>query len=86
MNVIAAVPDGDPPHRVIFLAAGREAGAVHDVGGDLRPLIIGQHPVFRGGANRAVPDRPGETAWPERGVRLLQEPVQLPEVPSVVGK
>jgi hypothetical protein len=71
MDVIAAVPDRDPPDRVVFLAVGRQAGAVHDVGGDLRPLIVGQHPVFWGGADRAVPDGPGEAARTERGVRLL---------------
>jgi hypothetical protein len=71
MDVIAAMPDRDPADSIVFLAARRQSGAVHDVGGDLPPLIVGQHLVFRGGPDRAVPDGPGEAARTERGVRLL---------------
>jgi len=50
-----------------------QPGAVYHVGGDLRPFIIGQPPVFGGGAHHAVPYRPGESALAQDGDRLLQQ-------------
>jgi hypothetical protein len=86
VDVVLAVADGDPADRVVVLPAGCEAGAVHDVTGDLRPLIIGQHLVLGGGADRAMPDRAFEAARPERGVRLLEKAVEVAEVAVAVGE
>ena len=52
--------------------------------GDLRPLVVGQRVVFRGGADRAVPDGAVEPARPERGVRLLEQAAELAEVAAAV--
>jgi hypothetical protein len=84
--VVVAVADGDPADGVVFLPAGGEAGAVHDVAGDLRPLIIGEHLVFGGGADRAVPVGAVEPARSEGGVWLLEQPVEVAEVAVAVGK
>jgi hypothetical protein len=84
--MVGAVADGDPADGVVFLPAGGEAGAVHDVASDLRPLIIGQHLVLGGGADRAVPGGAVEAAWPEGGVRLLEEAVEPAEVAVAVGE
>jgi hypothetical protein len=58
---------------------------VHDVPGDLRPLIIGQHPVLRGGADRAVPDGTAEAARPECSVRLLEQADEPAEIAAAAG-
>jgi hypothetical protein len=84
VDVIGSVADGDPAAPVVLLPAGRQASAVHDVPGDLRPLVIGQHPVFGGGADGAVPDRAIEAARPEHGVRLLEQAAQAAEVAAAV--
>lgn len=72
MDVISGMPDGDPADRVILVAVAREAGAVHNVVRDLRPLVIRQDPVARSGPDRAVPHRSFEAAGAERGLRLVQ--------------
>ena len=58
--------------------------AVHDVAGDLRPLLFGEHPVLRGGPDRAVPYRPLESARAQRGLWLLEQPGQAAEVAAAV--
>ena len=84
MNVIIAVPDGDPADGLVFLTAGGQPGAVHHLVRDGRPFVIGQHPVAGSGAHRAVPDRPRVAPLAESGLRLLQQPGQLGEVPLAV--
>src|SRR5262249_15573962 len=59
-------------------------GAVHDLAGDLRPLIIGQHPVTGRSADRTMPHRAVEPALAERVVRLLEQAVEVPEVAMTV--
>jgi len=39
------VPDRDPADRVILLPIRGQAGAVHDLAGNLRPLVIRQDPI-----------------------------------------
>src|ERR1035438_683556 len=85
VDMVVAVADGDPADGVVVLPVWGEASAVHDVTGDLRPLVIGEHLVFRGGADRAVPDGAVEPAPPESGVRLLGEAVEVAEAAVAVG-
>ena len=82
--MIRGVPDRDPADRVVVLAVGGEAGAVHDVAGDLRPLVVGEHPVVRGGPDRAVPHRAGRSARAEGVVGLLEQAGQVAEVAAAV--
>jgi hypothetical protein len=84
MDVIIAVPDGDPADGLVFLTAGGQPGAMHDLVRDGRPFVIGQHPVAGSGAHRAVPDRPRVAPLAESGLRLLQQPGQRGEVPPSV--
>jgi hypothetical protein len=76
----AAVPDGDPADGLVFLTVGRQPGAVHDLVGDGRPLVIGHHPVVGSGAHRAVPYRPWAAPLAQSGLRLLQQSRELGEV------
>ena len=73
VDVVRGVPDRDPADRVVVLAVRGEAGAVHDVAGELGPFVVGEHPVAGGGADRAVPDRFGEAAVAERFLGLLEQ-------------
>ena len=84
VHVILGMADGDPANPVVFLAVPGQAGAVHHVMSDLRPLIIAEQLVARRGAHRAVPDWPGVPPLAQRVVRLVQQPVQLAEVPGAV--
>ena len=84
MDVIRGMPDRDPADRVVFLPVRGQAGAVHDVAGDLRPLVIGEGPVFRGSPDGAVPHRARRSARAEGGVRLLEQAVQVAEVATTV--
>jgi hypothetical protein len=68
VKVIRSMPDRHPADRLIVLAMRGQPGPVHNVAGDLRPLLIGEHPVPRGGPDRAVPHRPLEPAGPARRV------------------
>ena len=63
---------------------GRQPGAVHHLAGDLRPLIVAERLVLGRGAHRAVPHRPGEPPRAHRGVRLVQQAGQPPEIPPAV--
>ena len=38
VDVVRAVPDRDPPHRVVFLPARAQPGAVHHIRGRCRPI------------------------------------------------
>ena len=53
------MPDRDPSDRVILLAVRGQAGAVHDLASDLRPLIIGEDPVVWSRADGAMPHGAG---------------------------
>ncbi len=85
VDVIRPVPDRDPADRLVVLLVGRQAGAVHDVAGQPSPLGVGQHPVPRRGPDHAMPDGLSEPARAQRGVRLIEKPVQPTEVPMPVG-
>ena len=85
MDVVVAVPDGDPADGFVFLPVGRQAGAVHDLMRYLGPLIVAEHPVFGGGAHRAVPYRPGIPVPVHGCLRLQQQPVQPGEVAPAVS-
>ena len=85
MDVVVAVPDGDPAGGLVFLPVGRQAGAVHHLVRYGRPLIVGQHAVFGGGAHRAVPHGPGIPVPAHGCLRLQQQPGQLGEVAFAVG-
>jgi hypothetical protein len=80
MDMVIAVPDRYPPDAIIFLPVRGQAGAVHHVAGDLRPLIIREHLVAGRGPHRAVPHRALEPP-PQRVVGLVQQPGQPPEIP-----
>ena len=84
VDVVRGVPDRDPADRVVVLAVGGEAGAVHDVAGELGPFVVGQHPVAGGGADRAVPDRFGDAAVAERFLGLLEQAGEVAEVAVAV--
>jgi hypothetical protein len=84
VDVIRGVTDRDPADRVVILAVGRQPGPVHDVAGDLRPLVIRERPVTPGGPNRAVPDGTLEPARAERRMRLLEQAVQVAEVAAAI--
>ena len=81
MNVVVAVPDGDPADRVVFLPVGCQAGAVHDFARHLSPLFVAEHPVAGSGTGHAMPHRPSGSTRSQRGKCLLQQAVQAPEVP-----
>ena len=85
MDAVRAAPDRNPPDSVVFLAGGGQPGAVHHVGGDLRPFAVGQQPVARGGAHHAVPHGPGEPGVAQHGDRQVQQARQPPEVPPAAG-
>ena len=76
--------DRDPADRVVVLAPGRQPGPVHDVAGDLRPLVIREHPVARGGPDRAMPHGTLEPALAERRMRLLEQARQVAEVAATI--
>ena len=80
VDVIIAVPDGDPADGLVFLTVGGQPGAVHDLVRDGGPFVIGQHPVAGSGAHRAVPDRPRVAPLAQSGLRLLEQPGQRGEV------
>ena len=82
--MVLAVPDRHPADGVVFLAERRQPGAVHDLAGDLRPLVVAERLVLGRGAHRAVPHRPGEPPPAHRGVRLVQQPGQPTEIPPAV--
>ena len=42
MDVVIAVPDGDPADGLVFLTVGRQPGAVHDLVRDGGPLVVGR--------------------------------------------
>ena len=84
VDVVGGVPDRDPADRVVVLAVRGEAGAVHDVAGELGPFVVGEHPVAGGGADRAVPDRFGEAAVAERFLGLLEQAGEVAEVAVAV--
>ena len=81
VDVVGAVADRDPAHRVVFFPARAQPGAVHHILRYLRPFGVGEHPVFGGGAHRAVPDRLGVPPLAEHVVRELEQPGQTAEVP-----
>ncbi len=85
MDVVSAVTDRDPADGAVGLADRRETGPVHNVFSDLRPFSIGQRPVFRGGADRAVPNRPIKTTRAESSMRLLQQSAEPPEITVPIG-
>ncbi len=85
VDVVRAVPDRDPPHRVVFLPAWAQPGAVHHLTRDARPFGVRQQAVLGGGAHRAVPDRLGVPPCAERVVREPQQPGQSAEVPAAIG-
>jgi hypothetical protein len=85
MDVIIGMADRDPADRLVVLAAGREPGAVHDVARQPSPLIIGQHPVLRRRADRAMPHRLAQTPRSQRRVRLAEQPVQPAKIPAPIG-
>ena len=58
--------------------------SVHDVTGDLGPLVIGEHPVAGGRPDRAVPDGTLEPALAERRMRLLEQARQVAEVAATI--
>ena len=70
--MIRGVTARDPPDRVVLLAVGGEAGAVHDLASDLRPFVIGEVLVVRGGPDGAVPYGAARSARAE-GVVWLSE-------------
>ena len=82
MDMVGGVPDSHPADRLIVLSARGQTGPVHDPGGHLGPLLVRQQPVPRCGACHAMPHRPVRRPVPERGDRLLQQPVQRPEIPA----
>ena len=84
VDVILAVPDGDPADGLVLLPVGGQAGAVHHVVCDDGPFVVGQHPVVGSGAHRAVPYRPGAGPRAECGLRLQEQPGQLGEVAFAV--
>ena len=84
VDVVIAVPDRDPPHALVFLAVTGQAGAVHHVAGDLRPLIVAERLVTRRGAHHRMPHRPAASPLAQGGVRLVQQPEQPPEIPCPV--
>jgi hypothetical protein len=57
---------------------------VHDITCDLRPLSIGEQPVLRSSADRAVPDRALETARAEDSVGLLEQASEAAKVTPTV--
>jgi hypothetical protein len=56
VDVIVSMANCHPSHTGL-VTLRYEAGAVHDLGCDARPLDVGQHPVSRRRADRAVPHR-----------------------------
>ena len=86
VDVVIAVPDRDPADRVVLL---RRTGD--------RPVRCMMSPAIcahsssdsirsRGAARTdAMPDRAVEAPAAERGVGLVEQPVQAPEVPAAVG-
>jgi hypothetical protein len=82
VDVVRAVPDRDPPDRLIVLPVRGQAGPVHHVPGDLRPLRIGQHPVPGRGADRAVPHRFRGPVTAQRVMRPAQQAGKPPEIPA----
>jgi hypothetical protein len=57
---------------------------VHHVPGDLGPLLVGQDPVFRRGADRAVPHRPGAGVAAQRVMGVPEPTGEAAEVPAAV--
>jgi len=82
MDVITGVPDGDPANRVVFLAPSGQAGAVHDLGGRVRPFLVAEHPVTRSCPGHAMPHRTIGSACAQGRDRLLQQAVEPAEVPG----
>ena len=85
VDVVRAVPDRDPPHRVVFLPARAQPGTVHHIRRDAGPFAVGEQAVLGGGAHRAVPDRLGVPPLAEHVVREPEQPGQSAEVPAAVG-
>ena len=85
VDVVRPVPDGDPPHRVVFLPARAQPGAVHHIPRDVGPFAVREQAVFGGGAHRAVPDRLGVSPLTEHVMRQPQQPGQAAEVPAPAG-
>lgn len=78
VNVIVRVPDGDPPHSMRVAVTG-QADLGDDLGGDVSPLLVGQHTVGGVGADGAVPHR--LAGWVASGPDgNLQKVDQVPEV------
>ena len=69
---------------LLEFAVRGQPGPVHNIAGDLRPLLFGEHPVLRGGPDRAVPHRPLESVRAQRGVWLLEQPSQATEVAAAI--
>ena len=82
--MVIAVPDSHPADGIVFLAERGQAGTAHHIASDLRPLVVRQRLVLRRGPHRAMPHRPGEPPRAHRGVRLVQQPEQTPEIPPAI--
>ena len=74
-----------PPHRVVFLPARAQPGAVHHILGYLRPFRVGEQAVLGGGTHRGVPDRLGVPPLAERIVGQAEQADQAAGVPAAVG-
>jgi hypothetical protein len=85
VDVVGSVADRDPAHRVVFVPARAQPGAMHHILGYLRPFRVGQHPVLGGGAHRAMPDRLGVPPLAERVMREPQQADKAAEVPAAAG-
>src|ERR1019366_7962883 len=70
VHVVIGVPDRDPAHRLVFLPARAQAGAVHHVRRGVGPLTVGEHLVSWRGPHRAQAHRPFVATVAERVVGL----------------
>jgi hypothetical protein len=79
VDVIVSMANCHPSHTGLVTLRCK-AGAVHDLGCDARPLDVGQDPVSRCRADRAVPHRFGVSRPSERRQWLRQQPGQAPQI------
>ena len=83
MDVVVAVVDCDPADTLVLAAKHRQAGVVHDPGGDVVPRAVAEVSVLGSRAQHAVPDVQVRCALADRRDRLLKESDQTAEVPDL---